>query len=423
MRIVSLTSGAAGMYCGTCLRDNSLARELMRQGHDVLLVPMYTPTLTDDENVSSDKIFFGGISVYLQQHYPIFRKLPGFFDKLWDSKWALKLATSNSISVDPKMLGEMTVSMLRGEKGYQAREIRKLVDWLAREPAPDIIDLPYTLLIALAGPLKAALKRPVTCTLQGEDLFLEGLHEPWKSESLKLIRENLHHVDRFIAVSAYYAGFMSDYLGLEHDRIEVAPLGISLEGHNAVVRSYEGPLRIGYFARVAPEKGLHVLCEAVALMKEPVQLRAAGYLPPEHTKYLRTLENQFPLTYEGSPDRAGKIAFLQSIDVFSMPSPYADPKGLSLLEAMANGVPVVQPSRGAFPEIVGKTRGGILYEPDEPKILAAALDDLARNRDKLRQLSAHAAEGARERYSTAHMASRTIEIYQSVVQGAPVAQG
>src|SRR5215203_2236192 len=170
MRIVSLTAGAAGMYCGTCLRDNSLARELIRQGHDVLLVPMYTPTLTDDENVSSDKIFFGGISVYLQQHYPIFRKLPAFFDKLWDSEWALKLATAKSISVDPKVLGEMTVSMLRGEKGYQAREIRKLVDWLVQEPRPDVIDLPYTLLIALAEPLKAALKCPVTCTLQGEDL-------------------------------------------------------------------------------------------------------------------------------------------------------------------------------------------------------------------------------------------------------------
>ena len=114
------------MYCGTCLRDNSLARELIRQGHDVLLVPMYTPTLTDEENVSSERIFFGGISVYLQQHYPLFRKLPAFIDKLWDSNWALKLATSRSISVDPAMLGEMTVSMLRGEQGYQAKEIRKL---------------------------------------------------------------------------------------------------------------------------------------------------------------------------------------------------------------------------------------------------------------------------------------------------------
>ena len=277
------------MYCGTCLRDNSLARELIRQGHDVLLVPIYTPTLTDEENVSSEKVFFGGISVYLQQHYSIFRKLPAFFDRLWDSNWALKLATSGSIPVDPKLLGEMTVSMLRGEQGFQAREITKLTDWLVNEPPPDVIDLPYTLLSGLAKPLKEALNRPVICTLQGEDLFLEGLKEPWHSECLRLIRSNLRYIDRFIAVSSYYASFMTDYLGISRDRIEVSPLGISMEGHNPVDRSPERPLQVGYFARIAPEKGLHILAEAVSLMKHPAVLRAAGYLPPEHKEYLQKL--------------------------------------------------------------------------------------------------------------------------------------
>jgi glycosyltransferase involved in cell wall biosynthesis len=421
MRILSLTAGAAGMYCGTCLRDNALAKELIHQGHDVLLVPIYTPTLTDEENVSSKKVFFGGISVYLQQHYPIFRKLPGFIDKLWDSNWALKLATSGSIPVDPKLLGEMTVSMLSGESGFQAKEIRKLTDWLKQQPFPDVIDLPYTLLSGLAKPLSHALNRPIVCTLQGEDLFLEGLKEPWRTDCLRLIRSNLQYVDRFIAVSAYYAGFMADYLGIAHNRIDVAPLGISFDGHHPVQRSYEGPMRIGYFARIAPEKGLHILCEAVSLMKEPADLRAAGYLPPQHASYLSDLQNQHGLKYEGSPDRAGKIAFLQSIDVFSMPSPYADPKGLSLLEAMANGAPVVQPSRGAFPEIVGKTRGGVLYESDEPKTLAATLDQLATDRDRLRRLSSSAARCVRERYSISEMASRTAEIYRTVMQGAPIA--
>ena len=422
MRIVSLTAGAAGMYCGTCMRDNSLARELIRQGHDVLLVPIYTPTLTDEENVSSDKVLFGGISVYLQQHYPMFRNSPEFLDKFWDSRWALKLATSGSIPVDPKLLGELTVSMLRGEQGFQSREIRKLTSWLVNEPRPDVIDLPHTLLSGLAKPLKEALKAPVVCTLQGEDLFLEGLKEPWHDECLRLIRWNLQHVDRFIAVSAYYAGFMSEYLGIPPDRIEVAPLGISLDGHQPVQRSYEGPLRVGYFARIAPEKGLHVLCEAVSLMKEPAVLRAAGFLPAEHAQYLKNLEGMHGVKYEGAPDRAGKIRFMQAIDVFSMPSPYADPKGLSLLEAMANGVPVVQPSRGAFPEIVGKTRGGVLYEPDEPKILAAALDELARDRGRLRQLSMQASQGVREHYSIAEMGARTAEIYQTAAQGAAFAR-
>src|SRR5918995_591180 len=154
MRVLSLTAGAAGMYCGTCMRDNSLARELIRQGHDVLLVPMYTPTLTDDVNVSHDRVFFGGISVYLQQHSRLFRKLPAWVDRLWDSRWMLKMASSGSIPVNPKLLGEMTVSMLRGEEGYQRKEIRKLTQWLRTQPGFDVIDLPYSLLIGLAAPLK-----------------------------------------------------------------------------------------------------------------------------------------------------------------------------------------------------------------------------------------------------------------------------
>lgn len=404
------------MYCGTCMRDNSLARELIRQGHDVLLVPMYTPTLTDEENVSSDRVFFGGISVYLQQHYSLFRKLPAVFDKLWDSKWALQQAASGSIPVDPKLLGNMTVSMLRGEQGHQAKEIRKLLEWLAHEPRPDIIDLPYTLFIGLAEPLKSALNRPVVCTLQGEDLFLEGLHEPWRSECLRLIRSKLDHVERFIAVSEYYADFMSEYLGLSRNRIDVAPLGISLEGHSAVERIGDGPLQVGFFARIAPEKGLHVLCEAVSLMKEPAHVRAAGYLPPEHRLYLRTLEERYGCTYQGSPDRPGKIAFLQSIDIFSMPSPYSDPKGFSLLEAMANGVAVAQPARGAFPEIIRKTGGGVLYQPDEPDVLASTLDELARDRARLKRLAEQAAIGVREHYSVSRMASRSAEIYKSVAR-------
>jgi glycosyltransferase involved in cell wall biosynthesis len=402
------------------MRDNALARELIRQGHDVALVPLYTPTLTDEENVSADRVFLGGISVYLQQHYSVFRKLPAFFDRIWDSKWALKMATSGSIPVDPKLLGEMTVSVLQGEDGYLAKEIHKLVDWLKSEPPPDLIDIPHTLLIGLAKPLKRALGRPVVCTLQGEDLFLEGLKEPWHSECLRLIRGNLDQVDRFIAVSDYYAAFMSDYLGIRRDRIDVSPLGISMEGHAPVAKSYDGPLRVGFFARIAPEKGLHVLAEAVAKMRHPAELRAAGFLPPEHANYLRGLKN---VKYEGAPDRAGKIAFLQSIDVFSMPSPYSDPKGLSLLEAMANGVPVVQPGRGAFPEIIRRTQGGIVFEPDTPQGLAQALDELAANRDRLRSLSENAANGVRAHYAVSKMGSRTAGIYESVAKGTPVAQG
>src|SRR5262245_47008225 len=142
MRILSLTAGAATMYCGSCLRDNALAAELIRQGHDVTLLPFYTPTLTDEENVSrEEQVFFGGISVYLEQHMPWFRT-PRLLDRLLDAPSVIKAFTSGSIAVDPKQLGAMTVSTLRGTDGNQRKETEKLIEFVKGEPLPEVINVP-----------------------------------------------------------------------------------------------------------------------------------------------------------------------------------------------------------------------------------------------------------------------------------------
>ena len=298
MRILYITAGAAGMYCGSCLRDNALATELLARGHDVVLVPLYTPTLTDEPNVSRGRVFFGGISVYLEQHSALFRHTPRMLDRLWDSKLALKLATRGSIQTSPAMLGELTVSMLRGEDGNQRKEFEKMLEWLRGEPPFDLVSLPNTLLVGLAGPLREALSRPVACTMQGEDLFLEGLPEPYRSESLKLIREGAPHVERFLAVSRYYADFMPGYLGIPREKTSLVPLGINLQGYEARrPRGAGRPFTVGYFARLAPEKGLHLLAEAYVKMRESLgageaRLEVAGYLGAEHKGYLEGVERR-----------------------------------------------------------------------------------------------------------------------------------
>jgi glycosyltransferase involved in cell wall biosynthesis len=419
MRILQLTAGAAGMYCGTCLRDNSLAAALMKLGHDVTLLPLYTPTLTDEANVSSEKIFFGGISVYLEQNYALFRKTPWLLDKLWDSKAALKMAAKSTIPVDPHFLGEMTVSMLDLEPGHLKKELQKLVRWLESEPRPDVVNLPYTLLIGLAAPLKKTLQAPVCCTLQGEDLFLEGLQEPYKTRALDLIRQNIPHVDCFLAVSEYYAEFMCRYLGIPERKMEIAPLGVSTDGYRAQPSSGNEKPRIGYFARIAPEKGLHILADAYKLVRDAgfqCTLEAAGYIAPEHRAYLEGIEKQLrewgiEFRYHGAVDRLQKIAFLESLDVLSTPTVYADPKGMFVLEAMAAGVPVVQPDHGAFPEIIRKTGGGILVEPENPQALADGILNILRDRELRDRLSLRAHSGVREHYRVDAMAARTVEIF------------
>jgi glycosyltransferase involved in cell wall biosynthesis len=428
MKILYLTGGAGQMYCGSCLRDNALATELISRGHDVSLLPVYTPTLTDEPNVSGDRVFFGGISVYLEQYFPLFRKSPQWLDRLWDSTPMLNLASRRSISTSPKMLGELTLSMLKGEAGFQHKEIKKLIEWFSQDMStPDIVSVPYTLLLGLAQPIKEALKRPIVCTLQGEDLFLEGLHEPYRSEAKDLIRANIKHVDAFISVSEYYAEFMPDYLGIPREKIRIVPLGINLQGYAMRTREPEQPFTVGFFARIAPEKGLRVLAEAYRILRADgrlpnARLEAAGYLAPEHKSYLGNIEREMKQAglaeefhYRGVLDREQKIAFLRKLDVLSVPATYDEPKGMFLLEAMACGVPVVQPRRGAFTEILEKTGAGLLVEPDSPEKLGEGILRLFNEPSLAEQVGQSGFEKVREHYSVARMADRALEVYESVV--------
>ena len=423
MKILSIAAGAAGMYCGSCLRDNALAAEMRKQGHDVILLPLYTPLLTDEKSVAIDRVFFGGISIYLKQQYPAFRKLPRFFDKLWDSRWALKMASKSSIPTSPEMLGGLTVATLQGRDGALQGEVDKLVDWLKHEPLPDVVNLPNSLLISLAEPLRSALGRPVCVTLSGEDLFLEGLPEPYKSQSLELIRKHSAHVEAFIATSNYYADFMSDYLRIPRSKIEVVPLGINLEGLSAELRIPTNCFTVGYFARVCPEKGLHLLAEAYRKLRRETDfsgatLEAAGYLAAEHKPYLTRIEQEMKdaglereFQYRGALDRARKIDFLRNLSVISVPSPYAEPKGLYLLEAMACGVPYIQPNHGAFPELHEKAGAGWLFEANSVDHLAEVIYSAWRDQHASMDLGKRGVPAVNEHFTIERSAQRLLEVY------------
>jgi len=424
VKILFVTAGAAGMYCGSCLRDNALAAELKARGHDVLLVPLYTPTLTDEPNVSESRVFFGGISVYLQQRARLFRSAPRWLDRMLDAPWLIKAASSGSISTDPRSLGALTISMLKGEDGFQRKEFEKLLEWVGSEPPPDVIQLPNALLASLARPLARELKRPVHCTLQGEDLFLDGLQPRDRAEALALIREHAQSIDRFTAVSEYYAGYMSQYLNIPERKIDVVPLGINLEGFERRIGATPGPFTVGYLARVAPEKGLSALCDAYVRFRQmpgvgSSRLDVAGYLAPDQQSYLKDAERRLTSAglgdefhYGGLLDRAQKIAFLRHLDVLSVPTVYVEPKGLFLLEAMACGVPVVQPRHGAFPEMIEKTGGGVLVEPGDSQSLAEGLYRLWKYPALRVELGQNGFDGVREHYSVGRSADRMLEVYE-----------
>jgi len=431
VKIAYLAAGAAGMYCGSCLHDNTLATALLALGEDVVLVPIYTPIRTDEVDVSERRVFFGGINAYLQQKVPLFRYTPRWFDHWLDHPALLRLLAGRGASVDPAKLGDMTVSMLSGEAGNQRKELDKLVDWLIDEVQPDVVHLSNSMMLGLARMIAERCGPPVVCSLSGEDIFLEKLKAPHYEQARHLLRQRAAEVHAFTALNNYYADFMADYLSVERTKIHVIPHGLKLEGHAQSPRNPQEPapglpFRIGYLARICEDKGLHLLveaCERLITHHElpQIELHAAGYLGAGDRAYLRQIQERAAqgalagkFRYQGELDRAAKIDFLQSLDVFSTPTVYRESKGLPLLEALANGVPVVVPEHGTFPELIANTGGGLLCQPHDSVDLAAKLAELLRNPDRAQQLGQKGQQSIRQRYHAQAMAEQTLSLYSEL---------
>jgi glycosyltransferase involved in cell wall biosynthesis len=428
MRIAYITAGAAGMYCGSCMRDNTLVAALARQGHEALLVPTYTPIRTDEENVSEHRVFFGGINVYLQQKLGLFRHTPWFLDRAFDAPSLLRWVSRFAVKTQADELGDLTVSMLKGEHGYQVKEVAKLVRWLANEVKPQIVNLTNAILSGMVHELKRHVRVPVLCSLQGDDIYLESLPEPFRAQSLALIREHCREIDGFIATSAYYADFMADYFDVPRERIHVVHPGLNLHGHGGPRPERNGrPFTIGYFARICPEKGLHVLAEAFHHLRQmpgvpPVKLCVSGWLGESNKGYFADVHGRLKerghadhFEHVESPDHPSKVHFLRNLDVLSVPTTYREPKGLYVLEALANGVPVVQPRHGSFSELIEATGGGLLVHPDDPLDLARGLRQLIDNPQHAVEMGRKGQMVVHERFHADRMASETAAVYARYV--------
>jgi glycosyltransferase involved in cell wall biosynthesis len=433
------------------MRDNTLVAALNALGHDALLVPTYTPIRTDEEDVSGRRVFFGGLNVYLQQNFSLFRYTPAFLDRLLDARGLLKWISNFAVQIEARKLGELTISMLRGDHGNQKKEVVKLARYLGDEVKPELINLTNVLLAGLVPEIKRRCPVPILATLQGDDIFLEGLIEPYKIQARNLVREHCREIDGFLTTSRYYADFMSGYLDIPREKISVVWPGLNLEGHATPAGGHKpppgggaagsppgppprprAPLTIGYFARIAPEKGLHVLVDAFFMLAEmsdlpPSRLRVGGWLGKNNQEYFdqlkkkihdRGLAGQFE--HLECPDHASKVRFLQSLDVLSVPTTYREPKGLYVLEAWANAVPVVQPRHGSFPELIEATGGGVLVEPDNPADLARGLAELLRDHTRLSLLGRSGQVTVHSHFHASRMAAETVAVYEKyVTHGAP----
>lgn len=401
MKIIYLTAGAAGMYCGSCLHDNAIAKAMIRLGHDALLVPTYTPILTDETSAASDKLFFGGLNVYLQQLSPVFRWMPRWMDGFLSSPRIVNWIASRSMGTTADKLGGLTVSMLKGVDGNQRKEVHRLCEWLETE-SPDIIVFSNLLIAGCIDELKDRLQCPVVVVLQGDDIFYDGLSEPFKSQALTELRRLAQKVDCFLLHSDDYRQRMAKMLDVTPERMRLSPLSIDTSDYIDLPTNLGAPPTIGYLARLAPEKGLHILVDAfIDLASQPgsedVRLSIAGWLGPQHQAYWDGLVAKLiaaglgdRFSYAGSVSRKGKLAFLSSIDMLCVPTTYQEPKGLFVLEGLAAGVPYVLPSHGTFPEMHARHNAGYLFAPNSHTELVERLTSCVQDVENLRQMGAAA---------------------------------
>lgn len=436
MRIVSIVAGAGGMYCGACLHASTLIAALRRAGEDALLVPAYTPVRVEEEELAAKRVVFGGLNVYLQEKSALARHTPWFFDRLLDHPVLLRWLGRRGQATRAEALGPLCVSMLRGEEGRQRKELEKLLYWLKRDLRPDVVHLSTALLVGMARQIARTLDVPVVCTLAGEDSFVERLPEPYASRARAALRERCGELAAMVALNRYYADFMARYLAVPRERIHVISPGLNLAGHRPPGQTTTLPgagspadPTIGFLARVCPDKGLHLLAEAFILLAEDrevprTRLVAGGHLAEADRDYLaqvtaglarRGLADRFE--YRGCLERLEKIALLQSFHVMCLPAVLPESKGLPVLEAWANGVPVVVPAHGAFPEWIEDTGGGLVVEPNDASSLAAALKRLILDPAKAAELGRRGHVAVHARYHADRMAGETIALYRRLRGG------
>lgn len=429
--LVYLTAGAAGMFCGSCMHDNALARAISKhESWDVTLVPTYTPIRTDESNHSIDQVFFGGINVYLQQKIPLFRHLPGFFDRWLDNPRLIRRVTAKASDTSPKLLGQLAVSMLQGSHGFQRKEVARLLDWLRNDVQPDVVLLTNVLIGGCVEDIQQQLQVPVIATLQGDDIFLDSLPEPYRQQAIDLASHVANRCDGLISHSQFYADFMSQFLKIEHP-IQISPLGIEVGDLLDIPRTEHAsdePVTIGYLARIAPEKGLHILVEAFLTLKQRpgtghVRLAVAGWLGDHRREWFQQQWGKLKaaglsdcISFTETIDKAGKRDFLAGIDLLCVPTEYREPKGLFALEAMASGIPVVVPQHGAFPEMIAASQGGLLCPPNDAEATAECLYQMVQDPKGRQALGQAGREHVKQHRNEQVMAEQTIQLLEAWIE-------
>jgi glycosyltransferase involved in cell wall biosynthesis len=426
MKIVNIVPGFGGtFYCGNCLRDSGFASALRKAGQEAIILPVYLP-LTSRGNVQETPVFYGAVNIYLKQVFPIFRHMPSWMEHMLNSQAMLKLAASKAGSTRAQGLEELTESMLLGKEGRQGKELDELVSFLKHHEKPDVVHFSNALLLGMARQIREEIGVPIVCSLQDEDVWVDPMNEPYPARIWDLLVEKAGDVDAFVAVSHYFAGVMKKKMKLPDEKVHVVHIGVDPAEYEYFPDPPTSPA-IGYLSRICEDNGFGILADAFILLKsghgfDDLRLIATGGMTGDDKPFFQEqlkklqkagLEKDFSVQEDFSPGNMG--AFFKSVSVLSVPVLKGEAFGLYQIEALASGVPLVQPALGVFPEIIRATDAGLLYEPNTGGALAECLARLLNDKQRLAGFRANGRKAVEEKFNCSLLTSKMIEVYNKLV--------
>jgi glycosyltransferase involved in cell wall biosynthesis len=409
------------------MRDNELIKSLKTLGHEIYMVPMYLPISVDDHETADDTpVFYGAINLYLKEKIPFFRHAPVWLEKLFDSQPFLKYAAKKSGSTRASGMEEMTISMLKGEEGRQATELDNLIQFLQKEIQPDVVHLSNALLLGLARRLKNDLNTKVVCSLQDENEWIDPMTEEYQKKVWNLMADRAVDVDVFIAASNYYAEKSKELLRIPNDKMSVVYGGMNLDGYEKSPLPFDPPV-LGYLCRMSEYFGLGIVVDAFIQLKQNEKFKnlklhlTGGYTGDDKLFVDDQLKKMERFGFEKDVkiydefNKENRIKFLKSLTLLSVPVPTGEAFGAYQVEALAAGVPIVQPNIGGYPEFVKNTSGGIIYEPNDSENLAKAIESLLTNPNKVKKFGEAGRKVVLEKYSMVDMAKNIINVYETLI--------
>ncbi len=431
MKIINIVPGFGGtFYCGNCLRDRVYSRTLKSMGHEAVSLPIYLPLSMKEYDVNSEiPVFYGAVNIYLKQKFSWLRNMPSWMENFFNSPPILRFAAKKAGSTRASGLEEMTISMLKGNEGFQQKELMQLIDFLKHHEKPDVVHLSNALLMGLAKKIKEELKIPVVCSLQDEDVWIDAMSSQYQKKLWNLLSEKAKDVDAFVAVSDFFGSLMKEKLNIPTEKLFTVHIGVDPSAYKMHKPQTDTPV-IGYLSRIYKENGIGVLVDAFIKLKENqafshAKLRISGGMTGDDKIFVRKQVKKikkkgFYNDVEFIEDfRLEALdSFFSGMTLLSVPVLKGEAFGPYLLESLASGIPIVQPALGAFPEIVKTTGGGATYSPNTATALAGKIEELLSEPKRILAMSENGRKSVTETFNNKVLTEKMVKVYETVSQHA-----